>query len=60
MVSAFIERWYPETHTFHMPFRECTITLQDVAYHQGLLVNGKVVSGCLIDFEHFMEDGRPA
>ncbi|XP_057756329.1 serine/threonine-protein phosphatase 7 long form homolog [Arachis stenosperma] len=47
LVSAFIERWWPETHTFHMPFRECTITLQDVAYQLGLPVDGQAVSGVL-------------
>ncbi|RYR59606.1 hypothetical protein Ahy_A05g025504 isoform C [Arachis hypogaea] len=60
MVSAFIERWRPETHTFHMPFGECTVTLQDVAFQLGLPVDGEAVSGCLGEFETYMEGGRPA
>ncbi|RYR61871.1 hypothetical protein Ahy_A04g019108 [Arachis hypogaea] len=38
LVSPFVERWRPKTHTFHIPFGECTITLQDVAYQLGLVV----------------------
>ncbi|RYR40258.1 hypothetical protein Ahy_A09g045981 [Arachis hypogaea] len=51
LVSTFIERWHPETHTFHMPFGECSIMLQDMAYQLGLPVDGKAISGCLTDFE---------
>ncbi|RYR43905.1 hypothetical protein Ahy_A08g040295 isoform B [Arachis hypogaea] len=43
-----------------MPFGECTITLQDVAYHLGLSIDGHYVSGCLIDFQTYIQGGRPA
>ncbi|QHO59411.1 uncharacterized protein DS421_3g98900 [Arachis hypogaea] len=60
LVSAFVERWRPETHTFHLPFGECTVTLQDVAFQLGLPVDGEAVSGCLGEFETYMEGGRPS
>nr|XP_025701217.1 protein MAIN-LIKE 1-like [Arachis hypogaea] len=60
LLSAFIERWRLETHTFHMPFGECTVTLEDVAYQLGLPIDGELVSGCLSEFENLMENGRPA
>ncbi|XP_058769030.1 protein MAIN-LIKE 1-like [Vicia villosa] len=30
ILSAFVERWHPETSSFHLPFREMTVTLDDV------------------------------
>ncbi|XP_017644263.2 serine/threonine-protein phosphatase 7 long form homolog [Gossypium arboreum] len=45
LISALVERWRPETHTFHLPCRECTVTLEDVALHFGLPIDGNVVTG---------------
>ncbi|XP_050238370.1 protein MAIN-LIKE 1-like [Mercurialis annua] len=30
LLSAFVERWQPDTNSFHLPFGEMTITLHDV------------------------------
>ncbi|MFQ6640190.1 hypothetical protein Gotur_017021 [Gossypium turneri] len=45
LISAFIKRWRPETHTFHLPCKECTITLEDVQLQLGLPVDGSVLIG---------------
>ncbi|CAN0883761.1 Serine/threonine-protein phosphatase 7 long form homolog, partial [Linum grandiflorum] len=40
LITTLLERWRPETNTFHMYHEECTITLMDVAHLMGLLVTG--------------------
>ncbi|XP_016747162.1 protein MAINTENANCE OF MERISTEMS-like [Gossypium hirsutum] len=45
LISALIERWRPEMHTFHLPCRGCTITLEDVHLQLGLSVDGYTVTG---------------
>ena len=51
MVSAFVDRWQPETNTFHMPFGEMTITLDDVNTILGIPVTGKSVSVEQLSYE---------
>ncbi|CAI0547695.1 unnamed protein product [Linum tenue] len=45
LLTAMAERWRPETHTFHLPEGEMTITLKDVAILTGLPISGDAIIG---------------
>ncbi|RYR62100.1 hypothetical protein Ahy_A04g019453 [Arachis hypogaea] len=45
LLSVLVERLMPETHTFHLPVGEVTVTLEDMTYILGLLINGDSVMG---------------
>ena len=45
LISALVEQWRPETHTFHLPHGEMSITLQDVEVLYGLPIEGEVLVG---------------
>ena len=50
LITCLVERWQPETHTFHVPVKEMMITLQDVAIILGLRIDGPTVTRtCVLD-----------
>ncbi|XP_065849566.1 protein MAIN-LIKE 1-like [Euphorbia lathyris] len=44
LICAFVERWQPDTSSFHMPFGEMTIMLHDVWHILRIPVEGQMVT----------------
>ena len=45
LITAFVERRRPETHTFHLPHGETMITLQDMEVLLGIPIDGEAIVG---------------
>ena len=43
LLAALVDRWRPETHTFHLTVGEMAPTLQDVSYLLGLPLRGDAI-----------------
>ena len=44
-LTALIDRWRPETHSFHLPCGEMTVTLEDWAMITALPLEGRALTG---------------
>ena len=44
LITALVERWRLETHTFHSPHGKMGITLQDIEVMLGILMDGLPVT----------------
>jgi len=44
LICAFVERWHEETSSFHLPFGEMTVTLDDVVCLMHLSIGDMLMS----------------
>jgi len=49
LITALVERWRTEMHTFHLPLEEATVTLEDVVVQLGLPIDGELIIGVSSD-----------
>ena len=55
MTNAFVERWHEETSLFHLPHREMTITLDDVACLLDLPIRGRFLDHEKLEKDEMIE-----
>jgi len=51
LVLAFVERWHKETNTFHLPFGEMTVTLDNVFVLLHLPIVGQFCPNEVLNFD---------
>ena len=44
-LTALIDRWRPETHSFHLPCGEMTVTLEDWGMITAMPIEGHALTG---------------
>ena len=60
LITCLVERWWPETHMFHIPFGEMTITLQDADIILELRIHEPTVIGtCVFDVAELSMSPHP-
>ena len=55
LICAFVERWHEETSSFHLPFEEITVTLNDVSCLLHLPIDGMLLSHWFISRDEAVE-----
>lgn len=47
LINPLMDRWRLETHTFHLPCSDCTITLEEFGLQFCLSIDREVITGAL-------------
>jgi len=55
LICAFLERWHEETSSFHLPFGEMTLTLDDVSCLLHIPIDGMLLSHSSITRDEAVE-----